>query len=152
MSKGPTGSRYTGTTIVPSFRFSKADDQMVEVTPSSSFDDMDEDIKHVDVGSVQDSPLTQHMLTKEGNEHHFQNLINPGPTSQINFHNIDELCNIALLVTHLRLAKAIYCRGERKVNYATIHLALSICRSVVQWVRYILLFNVFAVFGLTAPA
>ena len=90
MSKGPTGSRYTGTTIVPSFRFSKADDQMVEVTPSSSFDDMDEDIKHVDVGSVQDSPLTQHMLTKEGNEHHFQNLINPGPTSLINFDNIDE--------------------------------------------------------------
>ena len=45
MSKGPTGSRPSGTTIVPSFRFNKADDQMVEVTPSSSFDDMEEDIK-----------------------------------------------------------------------------------------------------------
>ena len=90
MSKVSTGSRPPGTTIVPSFRFNKADDQMVEVTPSSSFDDMEEDIKHVDVGSVQDSPFIQNVLTKEDKEHSFHNLITPGPSSLISFDNIDE--------------------------------------------------------------
>ena len=36
------GSLKGKTTVVPSFRFNKADDEIVEVTPSSSFDESSE--------------------------------------------------------------------------------------------------------------
>ena len=42
---------------------------MVEVTPSSSFDEMDEVISNADFGSVQDSSYTQIKPTKRENDH-----------------------------------------------------------------------------------
>ena len=90
LSKGVTGSRQSSTTIVPSFRFNKADDQMVEVTPSSSFDEMDEVISHADFGSVQDSSYTQIKPTKRENDHFYDDMIDTGSASFIDFGSIDE--------------------------------------------------------------
>jgi len=89
-SGGVTGSRQSSTTIVPSFRFNKADDQMVEVTPSSSFDEMDEVISNADFGSVQDSSYTQIKPTKRENDHFYDNIIDTGSSSLIDFGSIDE--------------------------------------------------------------
>ena len=85
-----TGSRQSSTTIVPSFRFNKADDQMVEVTPSSSFDEMDEVISHADFGSVQDSSYTQMKPTQRENDHFYDDVIDTGSSSLIDFGSIDE--------------------------------------------------------------
>ena len=90
LSKGVTGSRQSSATIVPSFRFNKADDQMVEVTPSSSFDEMDEVISHADFGSVQDSSYTQMKPTQRENDHFYDDVIDTGSSSLIDFGSIDE--------------------------------------------------------------
>ena len=90
LSKGVTGSRQSSTTIVPSFRFNKADDQMVEVTPSSSFDEMDEVISHADFGSVQDSSYKQIKPTKRDNDQFYDDIIDTGSSSLIDFGSIDE--------------------------------------------------------------
>ena len=55
--KGPVGPRLSGggtttTTVVPSFRFNKADDEMVEVTPTT-YEDMEE------ASSIQDMPTNK---------------------------------------------------------------------------------------------
>lgn len=89
-SGGSTGSRPSsgsGTTIVPSFRFSKADDQMVEVTPTSSFEEIEEPVSHVNIGSVQDIPP---MLNHSNNKDSFnRSLINSGPPSTFTYDDID---------------------------------------------------------------
>ena len=87
LSQGLTGSRHSGPTIVPSFRFNKADDQMVEVTPTSSFDEMDE--SHTDNGSVQDSTFGKSEVKGE-DEQFYHDLINTGSSSLMNFESIDE--------------------------------------------------------------
>ena len=54
--KGPVGPRHSvGGTVVPSFRFNKADDEIVEVTPTSSFEETEETaISHCSNAPIQD--------------------------------------------------------------------------------------------------
>ena len=60
---------------------------MVEVTPTSSFDEMDE--THTEGGSVQDSSFSKSMAKGE-NGQFYHDLINTGSSSLMNFDNIDE--------------------------------------------------------------
>ena len=91
--EGSSGNRLSGgTTIVPSFRFNKADDEMVEVTPTSSFDEIEDTVSNIDwSGSVQDvSPSTYHSFNK-GKDSQFHNpMINSGSYSIITKDSIDE--------------------------------------------------------------
>ena len=80
----------SGTTVVPSFRFNKADDQMVEVTPTSSFEEIEEPLQHINIGSVQDTSSILDKSTQEDTDTFFRTLINSGPQSVIKYDDIDE--------------------------------------------------------------
>jgi hypothetical protein len=75
---------------VPSFRFNKADDLMVEVTPTSSFEELEEPVTLVNIGSVQDTSSTLNYSTTEHTDPFLRTLIPSGPQSVIKYDDIDE--------------------------------------------------------------
>ena len=89
------GSRLhggSGTTIVPSFRFNKADDEMVEVTPASSFEEVEDTIlSHTNLGSIQTtSPAKSNKTTNMDDVTYHDLFVNSGPSSILINDSIDE--------------------------------------------------------------
>ena len=89
------GSRLhggSGTTIVPSFRFNKADDEMVEVTPTSSFEEVEDTIlSHTSLGSIQTtSPAKSKKATIMDDVTYHELFVNSGPSSILINDSIDE--------------------------------------------------------------
>ena len=89
------GSRLyggSGTTIVPSFRFNKADDEMVEVTPTSSFEEVEDTmLSHTSFGSIQTpSPAKSNKTTNMDDVTYHELIVNSGPSSILINDSIDE--------------------------------------------------------------
>ena len=87
------GSRMSGgscATVVPSFRFNKADDVMVEVTPTSSFEEIEDPVTLISAGSVQDTSSTLNNTNKVHTEPFLRTHINHDQPSDIKYGDIDE--------------------------------------------------------------
>ena len=63
---------------------------MVEVTPTSSFEEIEEPVTLMDIGSVQDTSSILDNYTRKHTDPFFRTLINRGPQSVINYDDIDE--------------------------------------------------------------
>ena len=97
--KGPAGPRLSwrhgegGTTIVPSFRFSKADDEIVEITPTSSFEEIEEGYENNSINHIhQDVSLIAESQSEENVDYSFVDKViinNRWPTPVIENDHMD---------------------------------------------------------------